>query len=123
MKATNLLLAAIFALQVTSIFASNNESGNLSNSAKNNTTISIIPKAPLEADFPDILPEPAFNLKSLAPGTPDSADFTDEAPETVVTTIGLAPTIPNIADFEETTMEQSNIVSIVPVTPAEADFE
>ena len=123
MKTTTFILAAIFALQVTSIFASNNETGNSANTNSNPTIVSLIPTTPFEADFSDIVPEPAFNLKSLSPVTPDSADFTEEATETVATIFNLAPTTPNTAEFEEITIEQSNVVSIVPVTPAEADFE
>jgi hypothetical protein len=76
MKTTTLILAAIFALHTSVLFA-----GNESATPKTTTETSLVdiaalvPVTPAEATFEDTVPEPFIDLSSLAPVTPAEADF------------------------------------------------
>ena len=124
MKTTTIIIAAIFTLQVSNIFAGNSEMNNSSNSDfSSSAVLTLAPTTPVEADFSDLVPEPVFDQSTLAPVTPAFANFDDNAPEVVSNSINLAPETPSFADFDEETNTQVTAFSLLPVTPAEADFE
>ena len=123
MEATTIIIAAVFTLQASTLFASNNESGNITNNeATNSILVTLAPTTPTEADFSDLVPESEFNFSHLAPVTPSDAEFNDIIPE-LNSTIDLSPKTPASADFEETFTDYFSTVSLKPVTPAKADFE
>ena len=123
MKSATIIIAAVLTLQVSTILASNNRSGNITNNETvNSTFLTLAPTTPTEADFSDIVPEADFNYAHLAPVTPSVADFNDFVP-VVTSTIDLSPEPPASADFEETFTDYFSTVSLIPVTPAVADFE
>ena len=127
MKATTIIIAAVLFLQVSVLFAENNEAS----PAVFNVPVSfnmnaLAPVTPTEATFEDATESNAFtfNFSDLAPVTPVEADFSDVVPEKNLDLTMLAPVTPAEADFNETTESQSDILSaLAPVTPAEADFE
>jgi hypothetical protein len=124
MKLSTLIIAAIFTLQVSNIFAGNTRTKNLSVlDLPGSPVLMLAPTTPAEADFSDVIIGSDFNLLALAPVTPSVADFNDISPEIKSSIIDLVPETPSFADFDEETNDQPAIVSLVPVTPAEADFE
>jgi hypothetical protein len=99
MKTKIILLAALFTLQISALFAGS-DMVTLSGSA--------IP--------------PTVNVKALAPVPPQEATFEDVA-ASVPSVSELAPSAPAEADFEEVADEETLFGLLAPVTPVEADFE
>ena len=116
MKATTLILAIIFALQINILYAGtdreiikspcivtnlNNTSGSASRDLADDACYlaSLTPVLPTEADFNDFAPVASIEISDLAPITPAEADFNDpiEIPIRITT---LAPVTPAVADFE-----------------------
>jgi len=127
MKATTIIIAAVLALQVSFLFADNNEVVSTANNESCFGTISTLaPVTPGEATFEETTFTEAFayNVTSLAPVTPVEADFFDVVPEKNIDLTILAPVTPSEADFNDNIEDQtSNLSALAPVTPAEADFE
>ena len=99
MKATTIILAALFTLQVSALFA-DNESTTPNGSpveAKLNIT-ALIPVTPAEATFEDVIIE-IVDLTALAPVVPLEAEFEDMIPMADLTR--LAPLAPSEADFSD----------------------
>jgi PBP1b-binding outer membrane lipoprotein LpoB len=122
MKTKIYTLAAILALQVSILFGANNMN-NAAPVKNTNNAISVIllPVTPSEADFSDIIPEPAVKTANLAPTTPETADFEEITPESKVSVINLSPETPVTAEFTES--EESSFASLIPESPKSADFE
>jgi len=127
MKATTVIIAAVLFLQVSFLFAGNNETASSANNERSFVTISnLAPVTPGEATLEETTFTSAFdyNVAILAPVTPVEADFYDIVPEKNIDLTILAPVTPSEADFNETTEDQVfNLSALAPVTPAEADFE
>jgi len=127
MKATTFIIAAVLSLQVSLLFADNNETrSTVSGETFFCTTCLLAPVTPTEATFEETTLTNAviFDYTALVPKTPGEANFSDVVPEKNLDLTILAPVTPAEADFNETTESQSDILSaLAPVTPAEADFE
>ena len=117
MKATTIILAAVFTLSMNVLLASND------GAVGNNETYSLqvlAPITPSEATFEDVIVASA-DIFNLAPVTPGEADFSDVAPEPVNDFSALSPVTPSEADFSENEIPMNNL-DLAPVTPAFADF-
>jgi hypothetical protein len=127
MKAKSIIIAAVLSLQVSFLFAGNNETAPSANNESSFVTISnLAPVTPGEATFEETTFTNAFalNVTNLAPVTPVEADFSDFVPEKNIDMTILAPVTPSEADFNDNNEDQSlNLSALAPVTPAEADFE
>jgi len=127
MKATTIIIAAVLSLQVSFLFADNNEAASSANNETSFGTISTLaPVTPGEATFEETTFTNAFtyNVTNLVPVTPVEAYFSDVAPEKNIDLTILAPVTPSEADFNDNIEDQtSNLRAPAPVTPAEADFE
>jgi hypothetical protein len=126
MKATTIIIAAIFILQITSLFAENN----ITRSKVNDETVifyvnKLSPSTPVEATFEEISETTTlnFDLSVLAPVTPYDADFSDVVPEKNLDFSILAPVTPSTAEFDDMFDLPFDLNILAPVTPAEADFE
>ena len=101
MKATMLIFAAVLSLQVSILFAENNESGSSVNSEAVSFHIdALAPVTPVEADFEEsfgTVDIHYFDLSVLAPVTPEEADFNENIE---AGNISLSPVTPDEADFE-----------------------
>jgi hypothetical protein len=123
MKASTILIAAVFALSVNVLFANSKRfietPVTLSNSSISIT--SLAPATPGEADFEDAVV--VNELAALAPVAPAEATF-EEIPYEMQSIIDLAPSTPAVADFDDAAeILPLDLVALAPVTPAEADFE
>jgi hypothetical protein len=121
MKTINILLAALFTLQVSVLFAGN-ESVTM-NSTPVETTLdltALIPVTPDEAIFEEVT-SVAIDFTLVAPVVPVVADFEDVVP--VIDLGSLAPAVPVEADFSDTVDQAIDISTLAPVAPMVADFE
>jgi hypothetical protein len=127
MKATTFIIAAVLSLQVSLLFADNNETrSTVSGETFFCTTCLLAPVTPTEATFEETSLSNAFtyDYTTMAPVAPVEADFSDVVPERNLDLTFLAPVTPAEADFNETVEDQDlNLSALAPVTPAEADFE
>jgi hypothetical protein len=127
MKATTIIIAAVLSLQVSLLFAGNNETKSVVNNDIVPLNINTLaPVTPVEATFEEATcpGSVTFNYTTLAPVTPEEADFSDVVPEKKIDFTILAPVTPAEADFDDTIENQTcGSVTLAPVTPAEADFE
>ena len=127
MKAITIILAAVFSLQFSFLFAGNNEARPvLISEAVSLSIATLAPVTPVEATFEEANETNAFNFDflTLAPETPAEADFSDVVPEKNPDLTILAPVTPAEADFNENTEDQAvNLKDLAPVTPSGADFE
>ena len=127
MKATTITIEAVLFLQVSVLFAGNNETRSiLNNEAVSFNTSILVPVTPSEATFEDATEISAFtfNFLILAPFTPVEADFSDVVPEKNIDLTILAPVTPAEAVFTDNTEDPAvDFSALAPVTPAEADFE
>ena len=124
MKATTIIIAAVFSLQFSAVSADNPEGKYVNESYKVNVSaINLAPVTPSEADFSDAVPEPVVKAVTLAPVTPSEADFNDDLQITNVSENRLAPSTPSTADFDDivTFLPVTNI--LLPVAPSKADFD
>ena len=119
MKATTIILAAIFTLSMNVLFASN-DGAVVNNNINPSTFATLAPSTPAEATFEDLImaTATAFNL---APVSPIEADFSDAISETTIDITTLAPVTRIEADFA-TDDETTNVSALAPVTPSAADF-
>ena len=122
MKTTTIIIAAIFTLQASMLFAGND---NISIPVTNETSAIILtalaPSTPVEATFEEMIPVNEMN--TLVPVTPAEATF-EEMPADMISLALLAPLTPVTADFNDTTDSDTIApASLAPVTPATADFE
>jgi hypothetical protein len=118
MKATTIILTAIFALSMNVLFASND--GAAVNSETNAFQNALAPSTPAEATFEDANEATAIAF-NLAPVSPIEADFSDAIPEMNIDISTLAPVTPIEADFASDD-ETTNASVLAPVTPSVADF-
>jgi hypothetical protein len=127
MKANSIIIAAVLFLQVSFLFAGNNETTSSANNESSFGTIfNLAPVTPGEANFEETTFSNAFtfNATNLAPVTPIEADFSDVVPEKNINLTILAPITPSEADFNDSIEDQALTLSaLAPVTPDEADFE
>ena len=127
MKAITIIIAAVLSLQVSVLFAGNNETRSIPNDENVSFNINTLaPVTPVEATFEEATETNTFTygFSALAPVTPVEADFSDVVPEKNVDLTILAPVTPSEADFTENTDEPAvDLSALAPVTPAEADFE
>ena len=124
MKATTIIIAAVFSLQFSAVSADNPEGKYVNESYKVNiSTINLAPVTPSEADFSDAAPEPVVNVVTLAPVTPSEADFNDDLQITNVSETRLAPLTPYTADFDDVVTVSPVTDLLVPIAPSEADFD
>ncbi|MEI7727818.1 MAG: hypothetical protein WCK09_22115 [Bacteroidota bacterium] len=122
MKTTTIIIAAIFTLQASILFAGND---NISTPVTNETAAIILttlaPSTPVEATFEEMIPVNEIN--SLIPVTPSEATF-EEMPAEMISLVMLAPVTPVTADFNDSTDSVTiDSSTLAPVTPATADFE
>jgi len=76
MKATTIIIAAVLSLQVSVLFADNNETRpTINNEAVSFNISTLAPVTPAEADFNDSAEDQAVDFSALAPVTPAEADF------------------------------------------------
>ena len=121
MKATTIILAALFTLQVSALFAGN-ESTKI-NSAPAGSVFeltTLIPVTPAEATFEEVNSD-MINSSALAPVLPKEAEFEEMTP--IVNLVSLAPVTPAEADFSDTADQMTDISLLAPVTPGVAEFE
>lgn len=116
MKATTIILAAIFTLSINVLFASS-DGAVVNNNIKSSTFTTLAPSTPAEATFEDM----TETTIDLAPVAPIEADFSDAIPETTIDITTLAPVTPGEADFASDE-ETAHIIALAPVTPSVADF-
>ena len=121
MKITTIILALVYSLQVSTLFA-NNDFHTLiaSNGICTSCCLSLLPTTPTEATFED--DAPLTEVVALAPITPVEADFSDVVPETSMDINTLAPVTPAEADFNDDINQTLDFNALTPTTPAEADF-
>jgi hypothetical protein len=120
MKAIILIAAAVFTLQVSSLFAENNMPPTGSIEKNETYCVSLQPSTPAEASFEDGTPVKV--IVSVSPVTPAEATFEEESEfNTDLISAALMPVTPAEADFNEDEGTISTM-NIAPVTPAEADF-
>jgi len=116
MKATAVILAAIFTLQAGILFAGIDNAP----AANDKSTISFAPVTPAEATFEDAT---TISVVDLMPLTPAEASF-DDMPAVLPSVGNLSPATTSEVDFEdmvEVTVYDNGLLA--PITPAEADFE
>ena len=116
MKATTVILAVIFALQINILYAGTDGTVIKSPCAVTNLNIT-------SGSSSIDLTSDACYLASLAPALPTEADFSDFAPALTIEISDLAPVTPAEADFNDTVGIPIRIKTLAPVTPAVADFE
>lgn len=123
MKTTTLLLATVFTLHISMLFAGNNETDANNSVRLNNpvTAIDISFTTPLEATFEEVIDFNAFNISGLSPELPAEADFLDMVSDNAANFYLLAPVTPNEADFED--FQEIQLPDLTPSIPMEADFE
>lgn len=100
MKATTIIIAAVFSLLVSSSFADNNMT--LAPVTETNATTSLVslaPVTPVEATFEEIATQADYSV--FAPVTPVEADFNNNDLVQPVDFSTLAPTTPSEADFSD----------------------
>jgi len=119
MKTTTIILAGLFTLQTSLLFAGN-ETVTPNTARVLLTPAALAPVPPAEATFEDF-PEPA-EPALLAPITPPEAGFEDTA-EIFPDLSGMAPSTPGVADFGDAPEPGPDFSLLPPVPPAEADFE
>ena len=101
MKARTIIIATVIFLQVSFLFADNNEVvPTVNNDISLGTISTLAPVAPVEADFSDVVPEKNIDMTILAPVTPSEADFNDNTEDQTLNLTALAPVTPAEADFE-----------------------
>jgi hypothetical protein len=98
MKTTTIIIAAIFTLQASILFAGNDH---ISTPAATETS--------------------AITLTTLAPSTPVEATFEEMSPVNEMNS--LIPVTPTEATFEEMPADTISLEMLAPVTPVTADFE
>ena len=119
MKATTIILAAIFTLSMNVIFASS-DGAVVNNNINSSTFATLAPSTPTEATFEEMTN--AIATLSLAPVTPIEADFSDVAPEVGIDFSKLAPVTPSEADFSFEEILMNDTMNLAPITPSVADF-
>ena len=127
MKTTSIIITAVFTLQVSLLFAGNNDT----KSTVNDETILcptcvLAPVTPNEATFEEnlVINTTSFDFTALSPVTPIEADFSDVVPEKNLDLTILTPVTPVEADFNDNIDTLTfNLNALAPATPAEADFE
>lgn len=126
MKTTSIIIATVLSLQVSVLFAGNNETrSTVSNEAVSFNNNFLAPVTPTEATFEDAICAISFTFDhmTLAPETPVEADFSDILPEKNIDLTILAPVVPAEADFNDSIEDRTvDLSALMPVTPAEADF-
>jgi hypothetical protein len=121
MKATTIILAALFTLQVSVLFAGNESTIVISASPESTFDMTVlIPVTPTEATFEEVNSE-AIDFDALAPVVPVEADFEEMVP--VIDLGSLAPETPAEADFSDAVDQTIDFSSLAPATPIAADFE
>jgi len=121
MKTRNFITIAILIFGMNSAFAGSDPAMNVPSET---AFTALRPVSPSEATFSDVVPGPSSKPVELAPAAPAVASF-DESAMNEIRALELmkelAPVAPKEAGFEgEKTGNDS--VSVVPVTPKEADF-
>ena len=97
MKATTIILAALFTLQFSVLFAGNESTIPAKTSVESTLNITaLIPVTPAEATFEEINIE-EIDYDALAPVVPVEAEFEEMVP--VIDLRSLAPETPAEADF------------------------
>ena len=119
MKTTTILFAAIFTLQASVLFASNNNTV-VPAAGKNAPVLisALAPVAPEEATFEEAALMPDFF--ALAPVAPAEATFEDST--MIPDYSALAPVAPEEADFDDAGLIPVP-ASLFPSVPSEAAFE
>ncbi|MFA5419896.1 MAG: hypothetical protein WC341_15695 [Bacteroidales bacterium] len=97
MKATTMILTAVFSLQVGVLFAGTDVVVPSTEMNSTTTLVSIAPTTPVEATFEEVVLEDQYT--GLSPVTPFEADFSDAIEGTIDINV-LAPKTPLFADFE-----------------------
>jgi hypothetical protein len=116
MKATTIIIAAVFSIQISTLFAANEFPPVTSNNAVSASYyVSLVPSTPVEASFEDFTTTEKINL---IPTTPVEATFVETPSEMV----DLAPVTPAVAEFDDDVIAVDNGI-LAPVTPTFADFE
>jgi hypothetical protein len=121
MKATTIILAALFTLQVSFLFAGNESTSFNSAPAGSSLDLTLlVPMTPAEATFEEVIPV-VIDLDALTPVVPVEAEFEEMVP--VIDLGSLVPETPAEADFSDMADQMINIRSLAPATPLAADFE
>ena len=121
MKASTIILAALFTLQVSVLFAGNELTTITSSPVETTLNMTaLIPVTPTEATFEEVN-NVAIDIDALAPVVPVEAAFEEVAP--VIGLGTLAPVTPVEADFSDAADQIINVSSLAPVTLMVADFE
>jgi hypothetical protein len=121
MKTTTIILAALFTLQASFLFAGNESVTSTSTPDKITLEVTaLVPVTPAEATFEEVYSE-VIDFTALAPVFPAEAEFEDVVP--VIDMGSLTPVVPVEADFSDTVDQTIDISSLTPETPMVADFE
>ena len=122
MKTTTIIIAAIFTLHTSILFADNdNISTPVTNETSAITLTALAPSTPVEATFEEMIPVNEMN--SLIPVTPVEATF-EEMPADIICLVMLALVTPVTADFNDSADPVAIApASLAPISPAIADFE
>jgi hypothetical protein len=124
MKSTNIIIATLFAFQVSFLFAANaGEPANVEITGSSIGRISVAPTTPAEATFEEVFSVDNNTLMFAAPAVPIEADFNDNVPDGGIILKNLAPVTPVEADFPDSTEVLPARFTLAPSTPVEADFE
>jgi hypothetical protein len=121
MKATTIILAALFTIQVSALFAENESTTRTSTPVESTfDMMALIPVTPAEATFEEVNSE-VIDFAALVPVVPVEAEFEEIIP--VIDLGSLAPVTPADADFSDGADQVINVTYLAPVTPMVADFE
>ena len=121
MKATTIILAALFTFQVSVLFAGNESTTVTSTTVETTMNVTALgPVTPVEATFEEVNSE-VIDFTALVPAVPVEADFEDMIP--VIDLGSLAPETPVEADFSDGADQMINVEALAPATPMVADFE
>jgi hypothetical protein len=125
MKAKSVIIAAVLFLQVSILFAENDEvRPATSNTPATMTLTALAPVTPAEANFEEISYLVSDVVASLAPVVPAEADFSDVSAEKNPDLKFLEPVTPCRADFcDYMDVQVKDLDKLAPTTPSEAEFE
>lgn len=122
MKTNTIILAAIFAIQTTFLFAGNESTIPANNPPAGFDYSVLVPVTPSEATFEE-METVTIHAADLMPVVPVEAEFEEMSSAAAIDVTALAPVVPAVADFEENELSVPDASTFAPKTPVLADFE
>ena len=122
MKTNTIILAAIFAIQTSFLFAGNESTVPANIPPAGSDYSVLVPVTPSEATFEE-METVTIHASDLMPVVPVEAEFEEMSLASTVDVSALAPVVPAVADFEEIELSVPDASTFAPKTPVLADFE